>query len=93
MPKIIAQYPEIESTGNKGSIVLGTFGSPGTSCARDVNSFGFRRLASGCGFRVAHGLCINWAAVEELKLSCHNPETTIFTTYIYIYIRIHLMVT
>ena len=29
MPKIMARYPEIESIGHVGSIILGLFGGPG----------------------------------------------------------------
>ena len=32
---------------------------------------------------------LGWVAVKELKLSCHNSETILFTLYIYI----HIMVT
>ena len=34
MPKIMAQYPKVESIGSIGSIVLGIFGGPGICVCR-----------------------------------------------------------
>ena len=47
VPKIMAQYPNIESIGSVGSIVLGTFGGPGKSPLL-VESQAFEPEKVGC---------------------------------------------
>ena len=72
-PKIMAQYPKIETISSLGSIVLGSFGGPGRGCCQTFESISKpgRPQATEPNFDPEPSLCLSTLYLQFLILKTH----------------------